>query len=69
VDETSPEITAIPKLLKLWEISGAIDTIDALGCQKEIARTIREQGADSVLAFKGNHEHLFEQFVAFWDGA
>jgi hypothetical protein len=69
VDEKSHEITAIPKLLKLGEISGAIVTIDALGCPKEIARTIREQGADSVLAWKGHHEHLVEPVVAFWDGA
>ena len=48
VDEKSNEITAIPKLLKLLEISGAIVTIDAMGCQKEIARTIRERTADYV---------------------
>jgi predicted transposase YbfD/YdcC len=69
VDEKSNEITAIPKLLKLLELSGAIVTIDALGCQKEIARTIREEGADYVLALKANHEHLFEQVVAFFDRA
>jgi predicted transposase YbfD/YdcC len=69
VDEKSNEITAIPKLLKLLEVSGAIVTIDAMGCQKEIARTIRGQGADYVLALKANHEHLFEQVVGFFDGA
>jgi predicted transposase YbfD/YdcC len=69
VDEKSNEITAIPELLRMLELSGAIVTIDAMGCQKEIARTIREQGADYVLALKGNHEHLFEQVVSFFDGA
>jgi predicted transposase YbfD/YdcC len=69
VDEKSNEITAIPKLLKMLAISGAIVTIDAMGCQKEIARTIRGRKADYVLALKANHERLFEQVVAFWDGA
>ena len=69
VDEKSNEITAIPKLLKMLEISGAIVTIDAMGCQKEITRTVLGRGADYVLALKANHERLFEQVVAFWDGA
>jgi predicted transposase YbfD/YdcC len=69
VDQKSNEITAIPVLLKMLGISGAIVTIDAMGCQKEIARTIRGREADYVLALKANHEHLFEQVVAFWDGA
>src|SRR5512142_1714082 len=69
VDEKSNEITAIPELLKVLELSGAIVTIDAMGCQKEIARTIREEGADYVLALKANHEHLYDQVKAFWEGA
>jgi predicted transposase YbfD/YdcC len=69
VDEKSNEITAIPVLLKMLSISGAIVTIDAMGCQKEIARTIRGREADSILALKANHERLFEQVVAFWDRA
>jgi predicted transposase YbfD/YdcC len=69
VDEKSNEITAIPVLLKTLAISGAIVTIDAMGCQKEIARTIRERKADYVLALKANHVHLYEQVVAFWDRA
>jgi len=69
VDEKSNEITAIPKLLKMLEITGAIVTIDAMGCQKEVARTIRGRQADYLLALKGNHEHLFEQVVAFWQEA
>jgi predicted transposase YbfD/YdcC len=69
VDEKSNEITAIPKLLKVLGISGAIVTIDAMGCQKEIARTIRGREADYILALKANHGHLFEQVVAFWGRA
>jgi len=60
VDEKSNEITAIPELLKLLEIKGCIVTIDAMGCQKEIASQIIEQGADYVLALKGNQGGLFE---------
>ncbi len=69
VDEKSNEITAIPALLKMREITGAIVTIDAMGCQKEIARTIRERPADYVLALKANHERLYEQVKAFFDRA
>jgi predicted transposase YbfD/YdcC len=69
VDEKSNEITAIPVLLKMLKISGAIVTIDAMGCQKEIARTIQERNADYLLALKANHERLYEQVVAFWDRA
>jgi predicted transposase YbfD/YdcC len=54
----SNEITAIPQLLKLLDVNGAIVTIDAMGCQKDIAAEIREQRADYVLALKGNHEQL-----------
>jgi len=69
VDEKSDEITAIPKPLKMLEISGASVTIDAMGCQKEVARTVRGRKADYVLSLKANHERLFEQVVGFWDGA
>ncbi len=68
VNEKSNEITAIPALLKLLEVKGCIVTIDAMGCQTEIAQTIIEQGADYVLALKGNQgtlsdevRYLFEQ--------
>jgi predicted transposase YbfD/YdcC len=60
VDGKSNEITAIPKLLELLDVSGAIVTIDAMGCQKEIAAQIRAQGADYVLAVKDNQPHLHE---------
>jgi predicted transposase YbfD/YdcC len=60
VDEKSNEITAIPQLLKALEISGCIITIDAMGCQTEIAKTIIEEQADYVLALKDNQGNLFE---------
>jgi predicted transposase YbfD/YdcC len=61
VDDKSNEITAIPQLLDLLEISGCIVTIDAMGCQREIARKIvEEKEADYVLALKGNQGGLFE---------
>jgi predicted transposase YbfD/YdcC len=57
-DQKSNEITAIPDLLKLIEIQGAIVTIDAMGAQTEIAKTIRERKADYVLPVKGNQPKL-----------
>jgi predicted transposase YbfD/YdcC len=60
VDEKSNEITAIPQLLKALEISGCIITIDAMGCQTEIAAEIIEQEAEYVLALKENQGQLFE---------
>jgi hypothetical protein len=54
VDEKSNEIAAIPALLRLLEIKGGIVTIDAMGCQKAIARTIMEQEADYVLTLKAS---------------
>jgi predicted transposase YbfD/YdcC len=64
VDDKSNEITAIPKLLEVLELTGAIVTIDAIGCQKEIADKLRGRGADYVLAAKGNQEHLEEDIIA-----
>ena len=58
VAEGSNEITAIPKLLRLLDLKGCIVTIDAIGCQKEIAQQIVDQEADYLLAVKGNQEHL-----------
>jgi predicted transposase YbfD/YdcC len=60
VDEKSNEITAIPELLKLLEIRGCIVTIDALGTQKKIAKTILSRGADYVLAVKDNQGKLHQ---------
>jgi predicted transposase YbfD/YdcC len=58
VDSKSNEITAIPLLLELLDLKGATVTIDAMGCQKEIAAKIISGGGDYVLALKGNHEKL-----------
>ena len=69
VDEKSNEITAIPALLRLLELEGGIVTIDAMGCQKEIARTIVEQGADYVLALKGNQGVMHDEVELFFAGA
>ena len=63
VDSKSNEITAIPLLLELLDLKGATVTIDAMGCQKEIAAKIVEREGDYVLALKGNHEHLFQAAV------
>jgi predicted transposase YbfD/YdcC len=60
VDAKSNEITAIPKLVELLELSGAIVSIDAMGCQKPIASQIREAGADYVLSVRDNQPHLLE---------
>lgn len=60
VDSKSNEITAIPLLLELLDLKDAIVTIDAMGCQKEIAAKILSRGGDYVLALKGNHEKLHD---------
>jgi predicted transposase YbfD/YdcC len=60
VDDKSNEITAIPKLLRLLVIKGCLVTIDAMGCQTEIAQQIVEQGGDYLLAVKKNQKHLYE---------
>jgi len=66
VDEKSNEITAIPKLLKILELSGCLVTIDAMGCQVEIARDIVEAKADYVLAVKDNQPTLAQGIDAFF---
>ena len=58
VDEKSNEITALPELLKALQLKGAIVTIDAMGCQKEVAAQIVKQGGDYILALKDNHPKL-----------
>lgn len=64
VDGKSNEITAIPQLLELLDLQGALVTIDAMGCQKEIAKKIIAGGGDYVLAVKGNQERLLEDVQA-----
>jgi len=61
VDQKSNEITAIPKLLELLDLEGALVTIDAMGCQKEIAEQIVEQGGDYILAVKENQPTLYAE--------
>lgn len=65
VDEKSNEITAIPELLRVLELSGCIVTIDAMGTQKAIATEICNADADYVLALKGNHETVHEEVRDF----
>jgi predicted transposase YbfD/YdcC len=65
----SNEIKAIPELLKMLEIAGCIVTIDAMGCQTEIAAKIVDKEADYVLAVKGNQGTLYEDVVQYFDWA
>lgn len=67
-DEKSNEITAIPELLKRLEIKGCTVTIDAMGCQKKIARTIVKKGADYVFSLKGNQSNLHDDVKLFFQG-
>jgi predicted transposase YbfD/YdcC len=69
VDAKSNEITAIPQLIKLLDLEGAIVTIDAMGCQKDIAQAITEQEADYVLALKENHKTLYDDVMLFFADA
>lgn len=65
----SNEITAIPKLLKLLDLTDAIVTIDAMGCQKAIAQQIVDQGGDYVLGLKGNQGTLHRRVERLFDEA
>lgn len=69
VAEKSNEITAIPEVLKLLALKGCIVTIDAMGCQTEIARQIVEQGGDYVLGLKANQPRLYAHAVDWFDHA
>jgi predicted transposase YbfD/YdcC len=66
VDAKSNEITAIPKLLEMLELSGAMVTIDAMGCQTEIAKQIVGAGADFCLAVKDNQPTLHQGIIDFF---
>lgn len=68
-DEKSNEITAIPELLELLDISGALVSIDAAGCQKAIASQIVAGGSDYMLAVKDNQPRLFEDVKTLADAA
>lgn len=65
VADKANEIVAIPDVLSMLELKGAVVTMDAMGCQKAIARQIVEAGADYVLALKDNHPSLCEE-VCLW---
>jgi len=65
--EKSNEITAIPELLKVLELEGCIVTIDAMGCQKEIAKTVIEKKADYVLGLKENHGTLHDEVELYFE--
>lgn len=67
VTDKSNEITALPRLLRVLELSGCIVTIDAMGCQKKIAKEIIESDADFVLALKGNQETVHQEVKDFVD--
>lgn len=69
VDDKSNEITAVPELLRALELAGCIITVDALNCQKNIAKEIQEADADYVLALKGNHATAHEEIQTFLDAA
>jgi len=64
--EKSNEITAIPELLKMLDIKGCIVTIDAMGCQKKIAKTIIDKGADYVFSLKGNQSSLHDNVKLYF---
>ena len=67
-EEKSNEITAIPRLLEMLELNGCIVSIDAMGCQKEIARGILERRADYLLAVKGNQGQLYQDVRDLFEG-
>jgi predicted transposase YbfD/YdcC len=69
VEDKSNEITAVPELLRVLELGGCIVTLDAMGCQKKIAREIKEADAEYVLALKGNQETVHKEVKEFMDAA
>src|SRR5712692_10518216 len=69
VDSKSNEITAIPQLLELLDVHGAFVTIDAMGCQKEIASKIRERGGHYVLTVKANQQQLLNDIQSCFERA
>ena len=69
VADKSNEITAIPELLRLLALHGCIVTLDAMGCQTEIAALLIAQGADYLLALKANHARLYQEVARLFDDA
>lgn len=68
-EEKSNEITAIPELIKLLDLKGAIVTIDAMGCQHKIAKEIIDKEADYLFSLKGNQSSLHEDVQTFFTSA
>jgi predicted transposase YbfD/YdcC len=68
-EDKSNEITAIPELLKLLDIKGCVVTTDAMGCQKEIARQVVDQGGDYVFSLKGNQGNLHKEVELLFEDA
>ncbi len=66
VDSKTNEITAIPELLTMLDIENSIITLDAMGCQQEIAKQIIKQKADYILALKSNHCGMQSELKAWW---
>ena len=66
VDNKSNENTAIPELLNLLDIENSIITLDAMRCQKDIAKQIIQKKGDYILALKGNHSGLQRELEAWW---
>ena len=65
----SNEITAVPELLDKLELSGCIVTLDAMGCQRAIAKQVKEGGGDYVLGVKGNQKQLDREVRQYFDAA
>jgi predicted transposase YbfD/YdcC len=65
VSDKSNEITALPELLRVLELADCIVTVDAMGCQKKVAKEVVEADADYVLALKGNQETVHEEVKTF----
>lgn len=68
-EDKSNEITAIPKLLEMLDVRDAVVTVDAMGCQKDIAGQIVKGGGDYVMSLKGNHETLHDQVAVLFQEA
>ncbi len=69
VEGKSNEITALPALLKLLDVKGCVVTMDAMGCQKDLAKQIVQQQGDYVLCLKGNQSSLHEETKYFFEEA
>ena len=68
-DEKSNEITAVPELLEKLELSGCIVTLDAMGCQRAIAKQVKEGGGDYVLSLKRNQPELAREVREYFEAA